>query len=130
MGQSMKSQSQFCITAVLEGSPEPNKGVGQDRRAVERLNRVRQQGIEITRQRIAQMEATIASFDRTANELEGWIQVEQKRTGIHDPANFAYSSSAAAMIQRRDALKRSRDTLQHSIEELKSKLAAVSVMAE
>jgi prefoldin subunit 5 len=126
----MKSQSQFCITAVLEGSPEPNKGGGPDRRAVERLNRVRQQGIEITRQRIAQMEATIASFDRTANELEGWIQVEQKRTGIHDPANFAYSSSAAAMIQRRDALKRSRDTLQHSIEELKSKLAAVSVMAE
>ena len=129
MGQSMKSQSQFCITAVLEGSPEPNKGVGPDRRAVERLNRVRQQGIEITRQRIAQMEATIANFDRTANELEGWIQVEQKRTGIHDPANFAYSSSASAMVQRRDALKRSRDTLQHSIEELKSKLAAISVMA-
>jgi hypothetical protein len=126
----MKSQSQFCITAVLEGSPAPDKGVGQDRRAVERLNRVRQQGIEITRQRIAQMEATIANFDRTANELEGWIQVEQKRTGIHDPANFAYSSSASAMIQRRDALKRSRDTLQHSIEELKSKLAAASVMAE
>jgi hypothetical protein len=130
MNQSTNSQSQFCITAVLEGSPEPSKGVGQDRRAVERFNRVRQQGIEITRQRIAQMEATMASFDRTAKELEGWIEVEQNRTGIHDPANFAYSSTAAAMVLRRDALKRSRDTLKRSIEDLKSKLADTSIVPE
>ncbi len=130
MNQSTNSQSQFCITAVLEGSPAPDKGVGHDRRAVERLNRVRQQGIEITRQRIAQMEATMASFDRTAKELQGWIELEQNRTGIHDPANFAYSSTAAAMIQRRDALNRSRDTLKQSIEELKSKLAEARVVVE
>jgi hypothetical protein len=130
MNQSANSQSQFCITAVLEGSPEPSKGVGKDRRAIERFNRVRQQGIEITRQRIAQMEATMASFDRTAKELEGWIEVEQNRTGIHDPTNFAYSSTAAAMIQRRDALKRSRDTLKRSIDDLKSKLADTSIVPE
>jgi flagellar protein FliJ len=63
------------------------------------------------RQRIAQIEAIIADFDKTANELDARIQAEQDRTRIHDPAHFAYSTSATAMIQRRDKLKRSIDEL-------------------
>jgi hypothetical protein len=69
------------------------------------------------------MEAVVADFDRTANELEGWIKAEQNRTRIQDPAHFAYSTSAIAMTQRRDALKRSRETLMRSIDELKRQLA-------
>jgi hypothetical protein len=130
MKQPIKIESQFCITAVLEGSPGPSKSPGQDRRAIERQHRVRQQGMETTRQRISQMQAVMADFTRSANELDGWIQAEQNRTGNHDPAHYAYSSSATAMIQRRDALKRSRDLLERSVDELRQRLAGVSVAAE
>jgi hypothetical protein len=130
MSQPIKIESQFCITAVLEGTAGPTKSPGQDRRAVERQHRVRRQGIETTRQRVAQMQAVMADFTRSANELEGWIQAEQKRTGNHDPRHYAYSSSATAMIQRRDALIRSRDLLERSVEELEQRLAGAAVAAE
>jgi hypothetical protein len=123
MGHPMKSQSQFCITAVLNEVSDPKRDFGQDHRSVERLNGARQIGIHDAHQRIAQMEAIVADFDRTATELEGWIKAEQNRTRIHDPVHFAYSTSAIAMTQRRDALKRSRETLLRSIDELKRQLA-------
>jgi flagellar FliJ protein len=47
---------------------------------------------------VAQIEATIADFKRMANALEGDIQAEQDRTGIHDPAHFAYSTSSDVKI--------------------------------
>jgi flagellar protein FliJ len=123
MGQAMKAQSQICTTAILNEVSDPNRDNVQDGRTVERLHRVRRVGIDDTRRRIAQMEAVVADFDRTANELEGWIKAEQNRTRIQDPAHFAYSTSAIAMTQRRDALKRSRETLMRSIDELKRQLA-------
>jgi hypothetical protein len=123
MGRSMNSQSQFCITAVLDEVSDPKRGFGWDHRSAERLNRARQVGIDDTHQRIAQMEAIVADFDRTATELEGWITAEQSRTKIHDPAHFAYSTIAIAMTRRRDALKRSCKTLMRSIDEQKCQLA-------
>jgi hypothetical protein len=48
----------------------------------DRVRRVRRGGIEDKRQRIDQMEAIVADFDSTVNELEGWIKAEQKRTRI------------------------------------------------
>jgi hypothetical protein len=122
----MSSQSQFCITAVLDEVSDPNRDLVQDQSAVEKLNRARQLGS--MRLRIVQMEAMVADFDRTAVELEGWIQVEQNRTRIHDPTHFAYSASAVAMTRRRDALKRSRETLMRSMDELKRQLADADVM--
>jgi flagellar protein FliJ len=124
----MNSQSQYCITAILNEVSNPKRGVGQDHRSAERLNRARQVGIDDTHQRIAQMEAIVADFDRTANELEGWIRAEQNRTRIHDPAHLAYSTFAIAMTRRRDALKRSRETLTRSIDDLKRQLADADVM--
>jgi molybdenum cofactor biosynthesis enzyme MoaA len=86
----MKSQSQHCLTT---GFTEASANRAEDRRAVASLKRARTQlGIEDTRQRIALMEATVADFDKTANELEEWIRVEQNRTRIGDPAHFAYST--------------------------------------
>jgi flagellar protein FliJ len=126
----MNSQSQFCITAALNEVSDPKRGFGHNHRAVERLHRPRRVGIDDTRQRIAQMEAIVADFDRTANELEGWIRAEQNRTRIHDPAHFAYSTFAIAMTRRRDALKRSRETLMRSIDELKRQLADADTTLE
>jgi flagellar FliJ protein len=123
MGQAMKAQSQFCTTAILNEVSDPNRDRVQDQRAVERFQRIGRGGIEDTRRRIAQMDAIVADFDRTANELEGWIKVEENRTRIQDPVHFAYSAAATAMRHRRDALKRSRETLMRSIDELKRQLA-------
>jgi predicted nucleic acid-binding Zn-ribbon protein len=63
------------------------------------------------RRRVAQMETTIASFEKTIRDLEGWIEAEQSR-----PGNHADSTLATSLTQRRDTLKR-------SIEELQRKLA-------
>jgi flagellar protein FliJ len=115
----MKSQSQSCLTTVFN---EASTNGGEDRRAVASLNCARQLGIEDRRQRIALMEATVAGFDKTANELDEWIRVEQNLTRIDDPAHFAYSTAAASMSRRRDALMRSRETLIRTIEELKRQL--------
>jgi flagellar protein FliJ len=119
----MNSQSQFCITAVLNEVSNPKRGFGYNHGNVRRLNRARRVGIDDTHQQIAQMEATVADFDRTASELEGWIRAEQNRTRIHDPAHLAYSTFAIAMTRRRNALKRSRETLTRSIDDLKRQLA-------
>jgi hypothetical protein len=127
MGQPLESQSQFCITAVLAEVSEVNRD--EEPRAVERLNRVRRRAIERARQRIAQMEATVADFDRTMNQIEGWITAEQNRTRIHDPGHFAYSTCAIAMTRRRDAMMRSREMLMRTIADLKRQLADGDVHA-
>jgi hypothetical protein len=62
----MNSQSQFCFTAALNEVSDPKRGFGHNHRAGERLNRARRVGIDDTRQRIAQIEAIVADFDRTA----------------------------------------------------------------
>jgi hypothetical protein len=126
MSQALKGQSQFCITTMLS---DPNRDHVPDQKVVQSFRRVRRGGIEDKRQRIDQMEAIVADFDRTVNELEGWIKAEQKRTRIQDPAHFAYSTFATAMTQRRDALKRSCETIMRSIDELRGQLA-VDVMLE
>jgi flagellar protein FliJ len=123
MGQS-RSKSQSCTTAVFNGG---STNRGENRRSIVRLNRARQLGI--SRQRIVLVEATIAGFDRTGNELELWIKIEQNRSGIHDPAHFAYSTSATSMTRRRDALMRSRETLMRIMEDLKRRLGEVGVHA-
>lgn len=124
MGQEMRGQSQFCITPIQRNEvSDPNRDRVQDRRAAERLHRVRRVGIEDTRRQIAQIEAIVADFDRTASELEDWIKAEQNRTRIQDPAHFAYSTFAIALTQRRDALQRSSETLMRSIDGLKRQLA-------
>jgi flagellar protein FliJ len=126
----MKGRSQFCITTTLNEISDPNRDDVRDQIAAEKLHRLRQAGIEDTRRRIAQMEAAMADFDRTATELEGWIKAEENRTRIQDPAHFAYSTFAIAMTERRDALKRSRETLMRSIGALERQLVDADVTLE
>ena len=125
----MSTQSDFCAELVVTGVPalgRPstglNPGLVRGRRAIERLNRLKELNLENTRSRAAQIKAMISDFHRMASELEVAIQAEQERTGIHDPAHFAYSTIALAMIRRRDNLKRSINDLNRQLGEGKAAL--------
>ena len=96
---------------ISSGSKQRDRGKDRDRRIAEKVNRLNQASIAEARRRVAQMEATIASFEKTIRDLEGWIEAEQSRPGLH-----AESTLASSLTQRRDTLRR-------SIEELKRKLA-------
>jgi hypothetical protein len=114
MGQSMKSQRNFCFSSVLQEfpaltqpSPDHSQRRRRDRKGSERLDRLRQIGIESTHQRAKQIEAMIADFESMASVLEADIRAEEDRTGVRDTGHFAYSTCARAMTRRHDNLKRS-----------------------
>ncbi len=73
--------------------------------------------VEDKRRQVAQIEMTIAEFERMAKDLDRQIAAEQERSGIHDVDHFAYPTFAKAAMQRRDNLSASAD-------ELKERLAA------
>jgi hypothetical protein len=112
------------VPALAQLAPSgANESYGRSLRVGERINRLKDLGIDNTRRRVGQIEVMIAEFDRMVNALTSEIQAEQHRTGIHDSAHFAYSTSARAMTQRRDNLNR-------SINELKRQLADATVALE
>jgi flagellar FliJ protein len=51
--------------------------------------------------KVASLEAMIRDFETMASELSRQIGAEEERTGIKDPAHFAYSTFAKAAAQRR-----------------------------
>jgi hypothetical protein len=59
------------------------------------------------RRRGVQVETMIAEMETAANQLDREIQAEEIRSGIHDPAHFAYPTYAKAATVRRDNLRRS-----------------------
>lgn len=67
--------------------------------------------------KVASLEAMIRDFETMASELSRQIGAEEERTGIKDPAHFAYSTFAKAAAQR-------RDNLMVSVADLKAKLEA------
>jgi hypothetical protein len=126
MGQSMRSQRQFCLDLLpgeraTAGQPADDQGkrFAHDRSVGQRLGRLRRLGIESARQRALQIEAMIADFEGMAHALEADIRAEEDRTRIHDPAHFAYSTFAKAVTQRCDNLKRSIGELQRQLAEAK-----------
>jgi flagellar protein FliJ len=88
----------------------------------ETLVRLKKFQVDERRRKVAQIETMIAEFDRMAGELEREIRHEQDRSGIHDPAHFAYPTYAKAAIARRENLKRSIDELRIQLEDAKSAL--------
>jgi flagellar FliJ protein len=58
--------------------------------------------VEERRRQVAQIEATVAEFERIAKELDDQIRSEQEKTGIHDVNHFAYPTFAKAALARRD----------------------------
>jgi len=73
------------------------------------------------------MERLIADFDRMAADLDREILIEQQRSGIHDPADFAYPLYAKAAMLRRDNLKRSADDLGARLAKAKEALLGAGV---
>jgi flagellar export protein FliJ len=88
----------------------------------ETLIRLKKFQVDERRRRVTQIEAMIAEFERIGSELERDIKIEQDRTGIHDPAHFAYPTYAKAAMHRRENLLRSADDLKTQLEDAKAAL--------
>jgi len=100
------------------------------RRARRRLVSQKQFQIDTAHRQVDQMEALIAGLDRMASALDSEILAEENRTGIRDPAHFAYSTYARAAIARRDNLKRSANELKDALNDAKGALAEALKRAE
>ena len=88
----------------------------------ETLIRLKKFQVEDRRRTVAQIESMISGFERISAGLERDIKIEQDRSGIHDPAHFAYPTYAKSAIQRRDNLKRSAHDLKIQLEDAKAAL--------
>jgi len=88
----------------------------------ETLIRLKKFQVEDRRRTVAQIESMISGFERISADLERDIKIEQDRSGIHDPAHFAYPTYAKAAIQRRNNLKRSAHGLKIQLEDAKAAL--------
>ena len=66
--------------------------------------------------KVADLEHMIREFQNMAADLDRQIKAEEDRTGIKDPAHFAYSTFAKSASQRRDNLRTSADGLKAKLE--------------
>jgi flagellar protein FliJ len=66
--------------------------------------------------KVADLEHMIREFDGMASDLDRQIKVGEDRTGVRDPAHFAYSTFAKSASQRRDNLRASADGLKAKLE--------------
>jgi len=67
--------------------------------------------------KVASIETMILDFEHMAADLSRQIAAEEERTGVRDPAHFAYSTFAKAAALR-------RANLLTSVADLRSKLEA------
>jgi flagellar protein FliJ len=88
------------------------------------LIRLKRFQVEERRRRVQQIEMMIAEFHRMAGDLDREISHEETRSGISDPAHFAYPTYARAAGVRRDNLKRSADELNGQLVDAKDHLEA------
>jgi flagellar protein FliJ len=66
--------------------------------------------------KVADLEPMIREFENMAADLDRQIRAEEDRTGIKDPAHFAYSTFAKSASLRRDNLRTSADGLKAKLE--------------
>jgi len=69
--------------------------------------------------KVADLEHMIREFENMASDLDRQIRAEEDRTGVKDPAHFAYSTFAKSASQRRDNLRASADGLKAKLEAAK-----------
>ena len=112
----MSSQREAAFKLVLQKFPalgqapvEPNKSYRADRKTD-----LRYREIDTPAGRLGQINGMIADFERMVNALTNEIQAEQVRSGVADPAQFDYPTTAKAMIQRRNNAMRSIDVLRRA----------------
>jgi hypothetical protein len=66
--------------------------------------------------KVADLEHMIREFETMAADLDRQIRAEEERTGVKDPAHFAYSTFAKSASLRRDNLRASADGLKARLE--------------
>lgn len=88
----------------------------------ETLIRLKRFQVDEKRRKVTQTEAMIADFERMASDLEREIAAEEQRSGISDPAHFAYPTYAKAAMTRRENLVRSADDLRVQLDKAKAEL--------
>ena len=93
---------------------------------IRRRGRLRRFQVGEKRRRVTQIMSMIAEFERIAADLDREIEAEQDRSGVHDPAHFAYPPYAKAAMQRRENLKRSAADLKLQLDDAKAMLAEAS----
>jgi|SRR5580704_10070833 hypothetical protein len=98
----------------------------RNRNSGQALIRLKELQIDMARRQVAQIEAMIADLDCMVTTLENEIEAEQNRTGIRDPAHFAYSILAKATIVRCDNMKRTVTGLKDNLTGATVKLAELS----
>lgn len=86
------------------------------------LIRLKRFQVDDRRRRVVQIESMIADFTRMVADLDREIASEEQRSGISDPAHYAYPTFARAAVTRRDNLKRSADELKDQLAEAKGLL--------
>lgn len=89
----------------------------------ESLVRLKEFQVNDKRRQLNQIQLMMSEFDRMAAELEYQIAAEEKKSGITDPAHFAYPTFAKAARQR-------ADNLQGSIRELRVQQDAAELAVE
>ena len=86
------------------------------------LIRLKRFQVDDHRRRIAKIELMINEFSRMEVELDREITTEESKSGITDPAHFAYPTYARSARSRRDNLKQSVEELNGQITEVRAKL--------
>ena len=84
------------------------------------LVRLKKFQAEERRRRVIQIEAMIAEFARMSGELDREIAAEEQRSGIGDPAHFAYSTYARSARGRRGNLDQSADELRQQLDQARA----------
>lgn len=87
------------------------------------LVRLKEFQVNEKRRQLKQLQSMMAEFDRMAKDLENQIVFEEKKSGITDPAHFAYPTFAKAARLR-------AENLQESIRELKIQQDAAELNLE
>jgi len=70
--------------------------------------------------KVAELEHMIRDFEGMASDLDRQVKAEEERTGVKDPAHFAYSTFARSAGQRRDNLRASVGGLMAKLEAAQS----------
>jgi hypothetical protein len=94
------------------------------------LGRLTDFQIKLHGRAVDQIQAMIADIERLIQNLNREILVEEDRTGLHDPAYFAYPTFAKATIQRRDNLRRSADRLKIQLDAANKALSEAMEQSE
>ena len=73
--------------------------------------------------KVADLEHMVREFEDMAAALHGQVSAEENRSGIKDPAHFAYSTFAKSASLRRDNLRTSADGLRAKFEATQREIA-------